>query len=224
MKKILKLSVFGLVTVVALNVQAQESSSWSAGVDLVSNYIWRGSKFGTGPAMQPSIEFSSGGFAAGAWGSYSFNENEAAEADLYASYSFTLSEQASLTFTFTDYYFPGEQSENKYFNGEAHNFEPMVGLTVGNLSLTGAYMTNKSGKMDISDTYVEAGYSAGKVDLTVGAGNGAYTTDGDFDLCNIGVSTSKEIKITDSFSIPVTGSVILNPSSEQLYVVVGISL
>ncbi len=225
MKKTLTLLVFGLATVFALNVQAQESSSWSTGVDLVSNYIWRGSKFGTGPAMQPSVEFGSGGFAIGAWGSYAFTDNEAAEADLYASYSFTLSEKSSLTFTLTDYYFPGSTSvPSDYFNGESHNFEPMVGLTLGNLSLTGAYMTNKSGMMDISDTYLEAGYSAGKVNLTVGAGNGQYTTDGDFNLCNIGISTSKEIKITDTFSFPVTGSVILNPSSEQLYVVVGISL
>ncbi len=42
-------------------------------------------------------------------------------------------------------------------------------------------------------------------------------------LCNVGIGTTKEIKITDSFSIPVTGQVIFNPEKEQLYVVVGFS-
>ena len=35
---------------------------------------------------------------------------------------------------------------------------------------------------------------------------------------------SKEIKITDDFSIPVSGSIILNPEQEQFYVVIGFSL
>jgi hypothetical protein len=73
------------------------------------------------------------------------------------------------------------------------------------------------------DLYLEAGLSAGPVDLTLGGGDGAYTMDGKFNICNIGIATSKELKITDSFSLPLSGSAILNPSSEQFYVVVGIS-
>ena len=223
MKKTLNFLVFGLATVFALNVQAQESS-WSTGADFVSSYVWRGTKFGKGPAIQPSVEFSTGGFALGGWGNYNFTNDEeagdAGEADLYASYSFDLSSTVALSFTMTDYYFPGSE----YFDGTAHNFEPMVNLSIGNLSLTGAYMTNQSGDMDVSDTYLEAGYTAGPVNLFVGAGNGQYTDDGDFALCNIGIGTSKEVKITDSFSLPVFGTVILNPSSEQLQIVVGFSL
>jgi hypothetical protein len=74
------------------------------------------------------------------------------------------------------------------------------------------------------DTYVEAGYTAGAVTLFAGAGDGQYTKDASFNLCNVGLKTSKSIKISDSFSIPVSGSVILNPSTEQFNIVVGISL
>jgi hypothetical protein len=74
------------------------------------------------------------------------------------------------------------------------------------------------------DIYLEAAVAAGPVNLTLGGGDGAYTVDGDFNICNIGVSTSKEIKITDTFSLPVSGAAILNPSSEQFHIVVGISL
>ncbi|MBN1984933.1 MAG: hypothetical protein JW761_01450 [Prolixibacteraceae bacterium] len=193
--------------------KAQEVTT---GLDIYSSYVWRGTKFGSGPAFQPSLEFSAGGFALGAWGSFSASTDEGAEADLYASYSFDLGESSSLSFTLTDYYFPGDL----WFEGTSHYIEPMVSLGLGSFSLTGAYMMN-DGEGDI---YLEAGLSAGPVDLTLGGGDGAYTVDGDFNICNIGIGTSKEVKITDSFSLPVSGAAILNPSSEQFYIVVGISL
>lgn len=195
------------------NINAQE---WSTGLDIYSSYVWRGTKFGSGPAFQPTVEFSSGGFAIGAWGSFNASMDEAAEADLYASYGFDLGESTSLTLTLTDYYFPG----SNWFNGDSHYIEPMVSLGIGSFSLLGAYMMN-GGEGDI---YLEAGVAAGAVDLFLGGGDGAYTIDGKFNVCNIGLGTSKEIKITDSFSIPVSGAAILNPSSEQFYVVVGFSL
>lgn len=215
MKKTITLLVFGVLTIFTLKVNAQE---WSTGVDLYSSYVWRGAKFGSGPAMQPFVEFGAGGFAIGAWGSYCFSADEAMEADLYMSYGFDLGENSSLSFTLTDYYFPGAGSE--WFDGDSHFFEPMVNLGLGNFSLTAAYMTGDG----VDDTYLEAALTAGAVDIFVGAGNGAYTMDGDFTLCNVGVSTSKEIKLSESFSLPVSGSVILNPSTEQLHIVVGISL
>ncbi|NOR74437.1 MAG: hypothetical protein GQ525_04690 [Draconibacterium sp.] len=195
------------------NVRAQE---WSTGLDIYSSYVWRGAKFGSGPAFQPSLEFSAGGFAIGAWGSYNASTDEAAEADLYAGYSFELGEKSSLSFTLTDYYFPGSE----WMDGKSHYIEPMVSLGISSFTLTGAYMMNDGA----GDIYFEAGLTAGAVDLTLGGGDGAYTIDGEFNICNIGISTSKEIKITDSFSLPVTGAAILNPSSEQFHIVVGISL
>jgi len=213
MKRTFTLLIMGILVISSLGTKAQE---WSTGVDLYSSYVWRGSKFGSGPAMQPSVEFSAGSFAIGAWGSYCFSEDQAMESDLYTSYEFSLGEKSSLTFTLTDYYFPGDGS--KWFDGDSHFFEPMASLGLGKVSLSGAYMTNAD------DVYFEAGLDLGPVNLFAGAGNGQYTDDEDFALCNLGIGTSKEIKITDSFSIPVSGSLVLNPSTEQFYVVVGISL
>jgi len=214
MKKAL-IVLAGLVLLIT-GMPRANAQEWSTGLDIYSSYVWRGTKFGSGPAFQPYVEFSAGGFALGAWGSYNASTDEAAEADLYASYGFDLGENASLGLTVTDYYFPG----SAWFEGTSHYIEPMVTLGVGSLSLTGAYMMN-DGEGDI---YLEAGLSAGPVDLTLGGGDGAYTIDGDFNVCNIGISTSKEVKITDSFSLPVSGAAILNPSSEQFHIVVGISL
>ena len=231
MKKILMItaSVFLLITFIpTVNAQEEEGSSWNAGLDIYSSYIWRGIKFGTGAAFQPSVDFTAGGFTIGAWGSFSTGSEEAAEADLYASYGFNLGENASLSLTVTDYYFPG----SAYFEKNSHFIEPLVSLGLGNLSLTAAYMFYEgAGNGDASgDIYLQAGYAAGPVSITVGGGNGQYSVedeedeDDKFAISNIGIGTSKEIKITDSFSLPISGSIILNPSTEQFFVVVGISL
>lgn len=229
MKKILMItaSVLLLVTFIpTVNAQEEEGSSWNAGLDIYSSYIWRGIKFGTGAAFQPSVDFTAGGFTIGAWGSISTGDTEAAEADLYASYGFNLGENAALSLTVTDYYFPG----SAYFESTSHYIEPMVSLGLGNLSLSAAYMFYESAANGSGDIYLQAGYAAGPVSITIGGGNGQYSFEDEVDeedkfaISNIGIGTSKEIKITDSFSLPISGSIILNPSTEQFFVVVGISL
>lgn len=214
-----------LITLTAPQAKAQE---WNVGLDIYSSYLWRGTKFGTGAAFQPSVEFSKGGFAIGAWGSYSTGSDEAAEADLYIAYGFDLGENTTLSFTVTDYYFPG----SLWMDGESHSIEPSVSLGVGNFTLMAAYMEGLGSDDPIkearanttSDIYIEASYNAGPVDITLGGGDGQYTDDGDFSICNIGIGTSKDIKLSESFSLPVSGAVILNPSTEGFHVVVGISL
>lgn len=208
-----------LLTTITPGLKAQE---WSTGLDIYSSYLWRGAKFGTGAALQPSVEFSAGGFAVGAWGSYSTGSDEAAEADLYIGYGFDLGEKASLSFTVTDYYFPG----SPWLEGESHYFEPMVSLGIGAFTFTAAYMEGLGDEEinSTSDLYLEASVTAGPVDIILGGGDGQYTDDGDFGISNIGIGTSKEIKITESFSLPVSGAVVLNPSTEGFHIAVGISL
>jgi hypothetical protein len=207
MRSIYAIVLGAILAFATTGVKAQEVST---GVDIYSSYIWRGAKFGTGAAIQPSVEFSAGGLALGAWGSVSTGGTEAFEMDLYASYSFGF----GLTLAVTDYYFGG-----KYFEGPSHFIEPSVSFEAGNFSLLAAYMMGDG----LTDTYAQAGYTLGSVDLFVGAGNGQYTSDGNFMVCNVGIGTSKEIKITDSFSIPVSGSVSLNPSTQGFFIAVGVS-
>ncbi len=223
-------SMFLLLSLFTPIAKAQE---WNASLDIYSSYIWRGLKFGSGPAFQPGVEFSSGGFAIGGWGSVSSSDIEAFEADLYAGYSFDLSETATLGITVTDYYFGGDWTD-----GASHYFEPMVSLGLGGFSLTGAYMfmpdgsVSADGSDNSGDMYLEASYGFEKFSIGLGAGEGQYTiheTDGghikdDFGICNINIGTSKELKLTESFSLPVSGAVILNPTTGGFYITAGISL
>lgn len=205
-----------ILTWFLFSFQSVNANNPNTGIDLFSSYVWRGSKFGSGPALQPYIEINTGKFSLGAWGSYCISDNEAAEADLYASYKIDLGANTSLSLSLTDYYFAGANS--RWFKKSSHFIEPMINLKIGKLSLQGAYMTNAQ------DLYLETNFDLGSVNLFIGAGDGQYTSSGKFNICNTGISTSKEIKITDSFSLPVTGAIILNPSTEQFHVTVGISL
>jgi hypothetical protein len=200
---------------VTLNTTRESPGNFSVSADLVSSYVWRGSKFGSGPALQPTVEFTAGGFTLGAWGSTCLSDPEALETDLYTSYNF-----GKFTLGLTDYYFPG----TAWFTAENHAFEVNSGLTLGNFSLAANYILNEGAGSDGGDVYVEAGFTAGKVNLFAGGGSGWHTPDRDFNICNLGLSTTKEIRITEHFTLPLSGSVVLNPTTEQFFLVAGITL
>ena len=225
MKRKFTLLVIALITVFSFNTWAQEEgSSFDTGLDIYSSYIWRGAKFGSGPAFQPYVEFSTGSFALGAWGSVNSSADESLEMDLYASFS-----AGPVSFTLTDYYFGGDWTEYSM----NHYLEPSIGISAGSFSFTGAYMllpeTDEDSFGANGDTYLEAAYSFPNVDVTLGLGDGQYTAtdddpDGGFNICNISVGTSKEVKLSESFSLPVSGAVTLNPTTGGFFISVGISL
>lgn len=195
---------------------AEEKGKLSVGTDLVSSYVWRGTKFGHGPAFQPSLEFTSGIFTLGAWGSYNISDNEAMEADLYMSLDFDF----GLSLGMTKYYFPTDP----FFSGDSHAFELNAGFGSGAFTFQGNYILNEGAGSAGGDLYFEAGVSTGKLDWFAGGGTGWHTPDGKFGLVNIGVSSSTELKLTDSFSLPVSSAIILNPKTEQFHVVFTLSL
>ncbi len=201
---------------VPLNTQAQ--AEVNVGVDLMSRYVWRGTDFGGSPSIQPSIELSTGGFVLGAWGAYTTNLPGAQEADLYTGYTFG----DVFGLTLTDYFFPEDDMSTDYFDYENnHALEISGTLTLDKFSLlAGKFFAGA----DDQSLYFEAAYDFGIVNAFIGAGNEVYTTDTEFNLVNIGIGTSKEIKITDSFSLPLSGSLIVNPERKNIFMVVGISL
>jgi uncharacterized protein (TIGR02001 family) len=208
-----KMKVFAVAMVALMAASSAKAQEFKASADVVSSYVWRGT-FQSGVAVQPTFDFTTGGFSIGAWGSTALSELSGSlmqEADLYAKYTFGFGLSAGLT----DYYYSG----NPYFTGASHVLEANLGYSLGNLSLSGNYLLNAN-----NDLYFEAGYAFDKVSVFVGAGNEVYSTDGKFALLNIGASTTKEIKITDTFSIPLKATAILNPKTEQFFLVAGITL
>ncbi len=217
---VLPVSVFFCINLMAQEEGNENPSKFSAGADLYTSYLWRGSKFGTGPALQPSVKFATGGLTLGVWGS--FDAAGYMESDLYASYSFPF----GLSLGVTDYYYPGLEYFDYSDSTGSHAFEINAGYALGGLSLSANYIINEAGGAASAggDMYFQAGYAFKNASIFLGAGNGWHTSDGEFAICNIGIGTTRTIKITESFSIPVTGQVIFNPEKEQFFVVAGFSL
>jgi hypothetical protein len=197
----------------------QADTRFSVGADFYSNYIWRGTRYGTGPAVQPSLEFGKGGLKIGVWGSIDFTGY--AETNPYISYSF----QNGINFGLTDYYLPGLSVFETSKTSGSHALEINGGYTTGGLNMSANIIINEAGGIGSAggDLYFQMGYSFTKCQLFLGAGNGWYTSDGDFNICNVGFGTDRTIQISDKFSIPVSGQLILNPERERLYLVVGFS-
>jgi hypothetical protein len=231
MKRITSLLVFlfalAMFLAVTGQVKAQEekpSSPIAIGADFMSRYVWRGTDYGSSPSIQPSMELGLGGFAFGIWGAYTTNLPGVQELDLYASYTFS----DVVTIGITDYFFPDEVLGYEYYeyrtDSSTHIVEGMVSFNgLENLPLT--LMVGYNFLYDSQNsTYVELGYGFSILDIFLGGGNGFYTTDGNFNVVNLGITVSKEIKITEKFSLPVSASFITNPEAERVHFVFGISL
>lgn len=226
-----------LILFLATPIYAQE---FSVGTDIVSRYIWRGIDLGENtPSIQPTISFSAGGFTAGFWGAWpTANPNGLDEIDIYANYAIDLTTAGSLTLGVTDYTNPNSGTKI----GNFHNWDdpkgPGAHFLEGNLIYSAPesfpiYLSFNVFFYNVQNNpiYIEAGYSTSLkdvgVDLFLGATPGesaGYYGVSKFSVINTGLKVSKSVKVTDSFSLPVFGSVILNPASEDLFFVLGFSL
>ncbi len=194
------------------NVEAQDF-----GADVVSSYVWRGTQFGQGPHIQPYVSAGKGGFEIGLWGSFPTTAGGGGnELDAYLSYDF-----GPLALTVTNYTFPngnGTYSSGSFFDGD---IEVSASADIGNLSILGGYFP------DLETLYIEAGYSFGDVDFALGFGSDSkdafYVGDGESDIVNVSFGYSKEIKITEDYSLPVFSSFVYNPSAEAAFLVFGLS-
>jgi hypothetical protein len=221
-----KLLLAGGMIVVLLNIlsvqagaQEEQESKFNVNADLFTNYIWRGTKLGTGPSLQPSVKFASGGLTIGVWGA--FDARGYSEADPYISYSFPF----GLSLGMTDYYLPDLPLFETSETDGSHALELNGGFSKGGFSLSANYIINEAGGIASAggDKYFQVGYAFSNLSLFAGAGDGWHTSDGKFNICNVGIGTSKVLQITEKFSIPLIGQVIFNPDREKLYVVAGFS-
>lgn len=206
LRKALNTSILMVVFAPAIMAQGQVQTSF----DVVSTYVWRGVAF-SGVSIQPSFEYATSKASIGIWGSQGIDGFQ--EMDPYASFSFT--DEFSLIVT--DYYLPG----TPYFSIESHAVEAGIQFQHSKWSFSGYYIF--AGESSVGDDlYFESSYSTNELTFFLGVGNGWHTSDSEFNLVNIGITKFDELKINDTFSISISSSVIFNPDSEQLFVLVGL--
>ena len=199
----------------------QKVEAQDFGADVASSYVWRGTQFGNGPHVQPWMSLGYGNLELGAWGSVPLTAGDGGtELDLYVSYDL-----GPLALTVTNYTFPNTSpaSGGAYVDGEGlfegDYLEVSGSGSVGPIDLTVGYFT------ELEALYIEAGFSIGVVDVAIGyAGeddSNWYVSEAG--LCNISVGGSKEVKITEDYSLPLFGSLVYNPDAESAFLVFGMS-
>lgn len=231
--KVMALALLSAMSVSVANAQDEVETTVAA--DLVTNYIWRGQKLGEG-SIQPTLGIGYKGLSLTAWGSYGLtNPDDTKEFDLTLAYS-----TGGFNVGITDYFFTNQGDSVKYFDyashSTAHVFEFNVGYDFGAVSLqwftnfAGADYYKKDGKRAYS-SYVEvaAPFKLGGIDWNASLGAVPFATSfyadaNGFAVTNITLKATKEIKVNDSFSIPVFGQITANPSTEKAYFALGFTL
>jgi hypothetical protein len=230
-----KIVLFALGLVLSGTALAQESVETTIKGDFVNEYIWRGLKLGD-VAVQPTLGVGYKGLSLTSWGSYGLsNKDDVKEFDLTLAYSIS-----GFNIGLTDYWFSeGLDPDSRYFKYNAHGtnhvFEANIGYDFGPVALqwytnfAGNDGLNKDGKRAYS-SYVETivPFCLAGIGWTATAGvvpyaTTTYGTTG-FAVTNLSLRATKDIKVSNSFSIPIFAQVTANPCSQKAFLVLGFTL
>ncbi len=230
-----KMFFMAMLFAVGMSAAAQDEIETTMGADVVSNYVWRGQDLGS-VSLQPMLGVGWRGLSLAAWGNVGLSDpDDTKEIDLTLGYTI-----GGLNIGITDYWVSkdGLDPQGRYFKYDAHGtnhvFEANIGYDFGFASLQ--WFTNFSGN-DYKDdgkraysSYVEATvpFKLATVDWTATAGavpaaTDYYGTTG-FAVTNLSLKAAKDIKVTDSFSLPVFAQFVGNPCSQKAYLVFGLTL
>jgi len=213
--------------------------------DFVNTYAWRGLALSALPNIQPALSLEFKGFALGAWASTDFI-GEYREYDLFASYNYKF-----LTLTVYDYY--TESKYYDYFGFESdktgHTLDFFVTIEGGEkypFDLTFSTLfygndpkwdktTNTANRQENNySIYTEAGYTiklgenslrpyvaATPFDSQYGDGLGNKTG---FAIVNTGIVGEREVKITETFSLPFKATLASNLQAKTIFFILSITI
>lgn len=237
MKKVKRLWLMAIAVLMSTAATAQESESVETTIaaDVVNQYIWRGVDAGN-VSLQPTLGVAWKGLSLTAWGSVGLTESsDTKEFDLTLGYT-----TGGLNVGITDYWFStGQDPDGRYFKYDAHGtnhvFEANIGYDFGVVSaqwytnFAGNDGVNKDGKRAYSSYFeVTAPFRLATCEWTATLGAVPYATTSygttGFAVTNIGLKATKDIRITDSFSVPIFAGVTGNPCAQKAYLVFGFTL
>jgi hypothetical protein len=232
-----------LFTYSIANAQSQSNSeekdklSFNIGADLVSRFIWRGIPLSLNANIQPGVSVSHSNLTIGAWGSYSFSSGYN-ETDMFLSYDL-----GSFTLGVCDYF---NENENDLSSNDFGNFRNSDTINTphtleGSLSFNGTenfplsltlatffYGADKDeNNKNYFSTYLEAAYTLSVKESEIKIFLGGTPRSGYYSdkaaIVNAGVTASHNLKITDSFSMPVYTSFVVNPDANDVFLVLGLT-
>lgn len=234
-----------LLLIIFFSLNFSQTTDFNFSTDIVSRYIWRGSEYGrfnnnqNSPHIQPtgalSITLNSDiSFSLGFWGSYGFS-GDYSESDLYVN-TYIPSEVIDISITLNDYFYPmyGLKFSNLDGDGKgAHTLEGNIIFSSKKLPLKLMISNNIHNDLPGDNSlYIELGYliklNHSNLEFIAGIAKGPSIwhsiSSNNFEFINIGINAKKDIKITESFSIPVSFSWIYNHHKKVSYLVAKLTL
>ena len=178
--------VMSMTAIAQDEIESESKIETTISGDIVSRYIWRGQDLGD-VSLQPTLGIGYKGLSLTAWGNVGLsNSEDTKEFDLTLAYT-----TGGFNIGITDYWFNAGLDPDNYTN------------------FAGNDGTNKSGKRAYSSYFeVNVPFKLATVDWTATAGAVPYATTfynewtSGFSVTNLALKATKDIKITDSFSIP----------------------
>lgn len=225
--------------------QENEESKLKAdvGLQFTSRHYWRGIPVSSAPCFEGSLSVTKGNFTIGYWGGYAF-DNTYSEFDLYGSYSI-----GNFTFSFIDLYVMSDEDNLSSYHPDQKYWDLNRETTTHNLDLTASYQFGEKFPLTVSystmvwgadrdaegkqrfSNYLEAKYPvnlAHNTNLSLFCGMtlndkaGAYG-DG-MGVVNVGVSSTRLIRINEKIAFPVSATIAMNPQKEIGFLVLAIGL
>ncbi len=232
MKKLISLAAFVVVSLFSANsALAQDSLRVVPSADVVSRYVWRGIDQGSAASVQPSLSLGYKGLTLDFWGSTSIAHIEPKEFDIALGY-----EVGGLSLTLTDYFWAGEEAKYGHY-ADDHFFELGLGYTFSKIPLTASWSTmlfcGKSAEVNdegqrMYSTYINVSYDLDLrgVTFTPSLGLNPWTSQyaDALALMDISLTATKEIPITERFSLPIFVQATVSPAMDKAYLVFGFSL
>lgn len=237
MKNIL-LATASLLMVAMLAIPTQSATaqnvSVDAGVTLTSRFIYRGLELGNSPNVQAMVGINSGAFSLYGWGSHSLGQDDGAykEVKFWTNYiidlgDFSLTPQIENHFNaYTDLFDFDEHTSAHVFQASA--LLAGKGDAAPDLLIGYAFGPPVQGTL-----YIEAGYRFTSGNYGMRAFLSSQYSDGPgfvdlgyndkFVVNQIGISAGRTLHITDTFSVPLGISLVVNPRTERIFTAASIS-
>jgi hypothetical protein len=201
---------------------------------LVSRHFWRGILTSTGPTAESTVSYTAGKANLGIWGATSFNKSYS-EVDFFVGYSFK-----NWSFTMYDYFCPVWGKPNNFADFESDTSRHTIDIEVaynGSAKLPftlkaatfvyGSDEKTPSGNR-VYSTYIEAGafHNFGEINLKTWAGFTPYKSyyASKPRLMNLGLSATRNFKITEKLTMPVKLLVYSNPYRKDMNIVLGVTI
>lgn len=233
--------VFALMLLMLSCVSDLAAQGFFVNADVVSNYIFRGRKFGN-ICLQPSFGYAAHGFTGKVWASTEFGKDEN-EIDLYVEYKYK-----GLTVSLQNVFFQPSGKSFDYFNYRKfetmHDFEAGIKYCLSErVPLTLAWYTKFAGSdymmnhapdnrefmgRQMYSTYVQLSYPFSVRDFDCSAEVGVTPWEGTyadrFAVNNVTFMVTRKINVAKNFSFSLFGQLTVNPFDNRAFFVGGLSI